>query len=395
MTMRSYFLLLFAVAGVVLFQSCSEPAQPVQAPPTPMPDTLVAKPVEIAIDSNLTRIARLIAGMDTVLDYNHPNWNSNSIARFSRETEAKYNVMRENRLQKMAVWNKKNVEGAGISDSSFAFYPFSGGDFIHLHWLMPNATEYLMAAREEVGTIPALLQMSDTAMLGYLGGIDKVLRDIYNKSYFITKNMITDIHNANLVDGMLPILIWGAAKTNHEIISIEFFNVDSTGQAIPAVSGKHQGVTISLKDVAENKQKKLTYLSADISNKGFTEHPEIKTFLNTRVPSGCNSFVKSASYLMHYGSFTEIRDMVLDKSTSLVQDDTGIPFKYFKQDIWNIHVYGDYEKPVSDFSENLFQTELNRAYQDSLFYKGPIDFSLGYHWGSGNQNQMFSYKKTR
>ncbi|MFM9006370.1 MAG: hypothetical protein ACKOSR_12855, partial [Flavobacteriales bacterium] len=114
-----------------------------------------------------------------------------------------------------------------------------------------------------------------------------------------------------------------------------------------------------------------------------------------RVPSGCNSFVKSASYLMHYGSFTQIRDMVLDKSASLVEDDTGIPFKYFKQDIWNIQLFGDYEKPVSDFSENLFQAELNKAYQDSTFYKGPIDFSLGYHWGSGNQNQMFSFKKSR
>ncbi|MFM7727982.1 MAG: hypothetical protein ACKO7B_14875, partial [Flavobacteriales bacterium] len=352
--MRSYFLLLLAGVGMVVFQACTEPAKPVQAPPTPAPDTIVVKPIEIPIDSNLTHIAKLIAGLDTVLNYNHPNWNNQSIARFSRETEAKYNVMRENRLQKMAAWNQKNVAGAGISDSSFSFYPFSGGDFIHLHWLMPNASEYLMAAREAVGTIPALLQMSDTSMLNYLGGVDQVLRDIYNKSYFITKNMITDIHNANLVDGMLPILVWGAAKTNHEIISIEFFNVDTTGQAIAVTSGKYEGVTIALKDVEHNKQKKLTYLSADISNKGFEARPEIKAFLTTRVPSGCNSFVKSASYLMHYGSFTQIRDMVLDKSASLVEEDTGIPFKYFKQDIWNIQLFGDYEKPVSDFSENLF-----------------------------------------
>ena len=49
--------------------------------------------------------------------------------------------------------------------------------------------------------------------------------------------------------------------------------------------------------------------------------------------------------------------------------------------------------PVSDFSTNLFQKDLNLAYSDSTIYAGKLGFSLGYHWGSGNQNQMFSFKK--
>jgi hypothetical protein len=378
---------------VLILSSCSEPQKSNQ-PATALPaDTIEEKITVIEIDSNLTRMSKLIAGLDTTLDYRHPNWDINAITAFSKETDLKYNQMRSNRLEKLASWHNSNMTQAKVADSSFAFYPFSGGDFIHLRWLYPSATDYFMVAREEVGTYPNIQNMNELDVMSYLEGIDLVLRDIYSKSYFITKNMITDIHTENRVDGMLPILIWGAAKTNLEIISIDFFSIDSLGNATAAIEKKADGVVLDLKDVKNNRRKSLTYLSADISDSGLEAYPGVKQYLIRQVPQGCNSFVKSASYLMHYGSFDDIRNIVLEKSNCLVQDDTGIPFKYFDQTFWNIGLFGEYEVPVKDFSANLFQKDLNAAYRDSTFYKGPIDFSLGYHWGSGNQNQMFSYKK--
>lgn len=389
----NYFYLLAVL--ILLGFGCSEQPAVSPQPSAVNKDTLTVEKISIPIDSNLTRCALLIAGMDSITNYAHPKWNNTSLAKFVNETTIKYNNMRENRLEMMSKWQNSNLKNAQLSDSAFAFYPFSGGDFIHLHWLLPNAKEYFMVAREEVGSIPNLMDASDTVLRNYLKDVDLVLRDIYSKSYFITKNMITDIHNDNRVDGMLPILVWAAAKTGHEIISIDFFNVDTLGNAVSTSAGKHQGVTIRLKDVVENQEKKLTYLSADISDKGFESHPEIRKYLSGGIPSGSNTFVKSASYLMHYESFHEIRNFVLERSTSIVQDDTGIPFKYFDQSNWTINLFGHYEKPVKDFSENLFQKDLNLAYQDSTHYQGELNFSLGYHWGSGNQNQMFTFKTPR
>lgn len=347
----------------------------------------------ISIDSNLTRMSQLMAGLDTVLAYPHQQWNIDSVKRFSRETAMKYSKMREARLSKIHDWNQLNLKNAKVPDTSFAFYPFSGGDFIHLHWLLPQANNYLMVAREDVGSIPDLTKMNNAELLKYLQGIDVVLRDIYNKSYFITLNMITDIRNANLVNGMMPIIVWAAAKTNHEIVSMNYFDIDSTGVTVPKTDFKSDGVRIMLKDKATKKLKSLTYLSADISDDGFKAKPGVLKYLSAHVPNHSNSFVKSASYLLHYYTFSSIRNLILDKSASLVQDDTGIPFKYFDSKTWNVNLFGEYEKPVSDFSENLFQNDLNAAYSDSNIYKGKLNFSLGYHWGSGNQNQMFSYKK--
>ena len=96
---------------------------------------------------------------------------------------------------------------------------------------------------------------------------------------------------------------------------------------------------------------------------------------------------------MHYISFSQIRNIVLEKSKYLIQDDTGIPIKYFKPDMFTIELFGIYEKPVKDFSESVFQQDLNIAYRDSTKYKGDLNFSLGYHWGSRKQNQMIAIKK--
>jgi hypothetical protein len=347
----------------------------------------------IAIDSNLTRLANLMAGMDTLLNYQHKQWSIDSIKKFSKESSAKYVKMRDTRLVKINEWNKKNISESGVSDSSFAFYPFSGGDFIHLHWLLPNASEYLMLAREDVGSIPNLMEMDNNSLIKYLNGINVVLRDIYNKSYFITKNMITDINNANLVNGMLPVILWAAAKTNHEIKSVTYFDIDSTGAIKTKVDHKSDGVRIVLKDKQKGQIKTLNYLSVDISNSGFKANPGVSTYLEKHIPANCNSFVKSASYLLHYVTFSDIRDIIMKKSRSLTQDDTGIPYKYFDKKLWNVRLFGEYEMPVSDFSTNLFQKDLNLAYSDSSVYAGKLQFSLGYHWGSGNQNQMFTYKK--
>jgi hypothetical protein len=381
--------------GVLILSSCAEPQKSSQPANSQPADTIEERITVIEIDSNLTRMSRLLAGLDTTLNYSHPNWDINAIKIFAKETDIKYKQMCSNRLEKLAMWHNSNLTKAEVADSSYAFYPFSGGDFIHLSWLYPEATDYFMVAREEVGTYPNIQSMNDLEVMSYLEGIDLVLRDIYSKSYFITKNMITDIHTENRVDGMLPILIWGAAKTNLEIISIDFFSLDSLGNSIACGETNANGVVLRLKDVKNNRCKSLTYLSADISDDGLEAYPGVERYLVSQVPTGCNSFVKSASYLMHYGSFDDIRNIVLEKSNCLVQDDTGIPFKYFDQSIWNIDLFGEYEVPVKDFAANLFQKDLNAAYRDSTFYKGPIDFSLGYHWGSGNQNQMFGYKKNQ
>jgi hypothetical protein len=382
-----------AICGIVAFSLIPSEKKEVIQSAQPLVVEKKESANEIPVETFYNNITQLIGGNDTVLSYN-PKWDLKKVKEYAKKVSSKTKRIEGNRLMPLMEWNKSNLERNKTSDSSFAFYPFSGGDFIHLNWLYPNATEYLLVAREDVGSVPNLLDKNTEAVLSYLNDVDFVLRDIYSKSYFITKNMSSDTKVDTQVNGMLPVILWAISRTNHEVLSLNYKNIDSTGFAVEAdlTKGKPSAVVISVRHKVTRKIKRITYLSCDISDKGFKSKPNNFTFLSNTIPAGCNSFVKSASYLLHYDSFKQIRDFILDISKFLVQDDTGIPYKHFNAEKWTAELFGTYVLPVKDFSENLFQNDLLGAYKSDM-YKGPLKFSLGYHWGGQNrQNQMVFIK---
>ncbi|MDB3907430.1 hypothetical protein N9355_08150 [Crocinitomicaceae bacterium] len=352
---------------------------------------------KLAVNYEINRTIQLLSGMDTLLNYPHLEWDIEKIKSFARMVNTKFEKMKSSRLDKISIWNTNNMDRAGISKNAFCFYPFSGGDFVHAKWLYPEADEYLLIARERVGTIPDLAKAPNTEVMKYLDNVDEVLRDIYRRSYFITKNMNSDINDSNRVDGMLPIILWAMGRSEHDIVSIQYFDIDEEGQTIRIdpndVTSKSDAAEVVAIHRPSGKKKTVTYVSGDISNNGFNNYRGIKKYLEAKVPTSCNSFLKSASYLLHYSTFSEIKNLIQDQSALIVQDDTGIPFKYFDQKKWTIELFGKYDDPVADFSSRLYQKDLDSAYLNKHFYKGPLSFSLGYHWGDNKQNYMFIHKK--
>ena len=95
---------------------------------------------------------------------------------------------------------------------------------------------------------------------------------------------------------------------------------------------------------------------------------------------------------MHVQYFTDIRKMIFAQSQSIFQDDTGIPYRDFKENKdWSVTLYGEYAKPVKDFGDEKFQRDLDSAYKAGK--KEPLPFSLGYHWGTDKQNYMLIKKR--
>ena len=157
---------------------------------------------------------------------------------------------------------------------------------------------------------------------------------------------------------------------------------------------------------SKNQVKKLVYFSCDISDQALADmngryvkykNSNLLAFLNNM--RECNTFIKSASYMMHHDrkdlSFEKVRNLILSKSRSIFQDDTGVPFRHINQKDWDITVYGTYEKPIKDFDRWTFmmQEDLNLFYKKSENHGGALPFSLGYHWQDKKQNQMLFLKK--
>ena len=351
--------------------------------------------IDYQVDSLYNTYAQRVAAKDTT-PFN--DIDQSSLVSFYHLQNDKINPIIENRLSLITNWNQSILSRNKVSDSSSVFYPFSGADFIHAYYLYPKASEYFMSAIENIGDIVDVTKLNKVEFFEYVKDFDTVMRDIYMRSYFITKNMEEDFSKKTKINGVLPILLWSAAMTNHDIIHVKYFIVDSSFEKkyvdLSARNNNKLSVEIKLFDKTNNKFQLLNYYSADLSNNGLRNSSKSLKFMKNYISDSSNGFVKSASYLMHYDSlFSTIQQLVLNKNMYLVQDDTGVPFKKFDLTKWNIELYGVYEKPIKDFSETLYQKSLDDAYKNNKYYKGGLKFSLGYHWSSKNQNQLVAIKK--
>lgn len=350
----------------------------------------------VSIDTFQNALGQFISGMDCSYFNAESNIDSLYWKDYSSRVNRAFSKMKKNRLEPMREW-MMNISSDKVNDTSLLFYPFSGADFLHANYLFPEANDYILLAQEKIGDIPDISSLKNGEYKNYLNAVDLSLSDIYKRSYFITKTMQNDTERGAELNGLLPLFYWFIARTDHEIIDVSRIYVDSFSTVKKNINNSTvaedliEGVKFVFRKCGAEKIKTMTYFNCDISNKGFAKNPEFKKYLTLIRAS--NSFVKSASYLMHYSTFSEIRDLLQQKSNAILEDDTGIPYKYFNTLEWDVNLFGVYVMPIKDFSETRFQQDLEDAYSDDAQYKGEMPFSLGYHWSSRKQNQMLYIKK--
>ncbi len=349
-----------------------------------------AKPV-VYKDTALDNTARFIAGMHQLDSNQYSSLEKDKYwTDFKLSMDNNWDKMVSQRLKPMDDWQNQTLSPL-IKDSLTLFYPFSGPDFLHAETFYPQASEYVMAALEPIIEIPSLETISVLKRDMFLDSLGKSLRDLFGKSYFITIHMMKDFRS---IKGVLPIFYFLIERTGNEMISQQFIGLDATGSekeiAYSAFKKYNtRGVKIIFRNTQTQEMKTLYYFSTDISNQGLQKRPEFVRFVSTRQPY--NTFVKSASYLMHHPDFSAIRDILLKQSVSIFQDDTGIVYKDIKKTkAFEPHFYGEYVKPVSDFPWLEKQPDLDSAFKAS---KEPLPFSLGYHWSSQKQHYMLMVRK--
>ena len=87
------------------------------------------------------------------------------------------------------------------------------------------------------------------------------------------------------------------------------------------------------------------------------------------------TYLKAASYLLYEDYFSIIRNGILDNSGAVVEDDSGVPFKYFKPSLWDVVPFGNYTGPIGLFHEH-YQPDLTEYYKKSSHE--PLPFGSGY-----------------
>lgn len=351
-------------------------------------DTTKAIQIDMAADD----MASFISGMGTgktgcVAKFDAgTDWQN-----YANELDTMFAHINVNRTVKMKVW--ADSELVNNHTKTTVFYPFSGPDFLNADIFYPDADEYIMIAMEPIGALPDICKMNTEKINEYLNSINYSLRDIFKRSYFITGTMTTDL-NKTKVNGTVPLISLFIKRTGHQIVSMEKIGIDSTGKCLIINDSKKiktvvSGIKINFLSLSGNRTQSVYYLRTDISDDGLAKKPAFVKYLNSLPKS--HTYLKAASYLMHGDNFKAIRNIVFDKSLTILQDDSGIAYKFFNKKEWDIKLYGVYVKPKDEFGY-ISEPDLEKAYKTGTIK--PLPYTLGYNWRYGHSNMLYAVKKT-
>ena len=339
----------------------------------------------------LTDSSRLLAGL--AVDENSPIaplQDSGAWLNHANFLNGAWSTLESQQISRARAWAAEELQPINQTAPQI-FYPFSGPDILYGYTFFPEATDYVMVGLEPVGDIPEITP--DTNIGNRLQGVSQSLYAILQYSFFRTKAMAVDLSQK----GVSPILFVFLARTNNNILDAQYVGLDENAQLQPMASrqelidsGLVPGVKISFVSEGESQVKTLYYFSTDLSNTGLEGTPEFIEFVKTLdTPT---TYLKAASYLMHNESFSTIRDLILTQSSHVLQDDSGMPVRYFDPEQWERQFYGAYVSPIDLFAQR-YQGDLREIYQTDQNIKG-LDFGIGYKFYN-DSNLMLATSKER
>lgn len=262
------------------------------------------------------------------------------------------------------------------------FYMFSGPDFLYGHAFFPNANTYILCGNEPVGAPPDLSKIPPATLPAALANIRKSLESVLNWSFFITKDMKTDLTRTEL-SGTVPLLYVFLARTGCTIESVTPVAIDRDGNINE--KGETPGIRIVFASAPGASSQTLYYFCSDLSDDGVKATPGFLRFCEKQGQGV--SLLKAASYLMHEPGFSQVREFLLGHSSVIVQDDSGIPLRYLAEQKWNIRYCGRYTGPIEIFKK-YWQPDLAENYSRQV--PAPLPFGFGYQWQPENSDLMIA-----
>jgi hypothetical protein len=327
--------------------------------------------------------ARFLAGMMPSADSplmpltKDPTWQHH--ARFF---DAAFAQLEQRQLARIRAWSETNL----AAPRPTMFYMFSGPDFLYANAFYSQATTYVLSALEPPGFVPDLTRLPRGAAGSALYNVERSLGSILSFSFFITKQMKVDLH-AGQISGTLPILYVFLARSGKTIREVAPVALDESGTIHVANEDAGRNPTRGVRIIftgSDGVQKTLYYFSTDLSNSGARSSGFLK-FCANLAPG--NSLIKSASYLLHSGNFTTVRDFILANSSTIIQDDSGIPLAYYSPKKWRFFPFGRYAGPISEFPGRYQQ-----SYAELFRRAQPMDFGIGYRWRAHESNLLLSVR---
>jgi hypothetical protein len=280
--------------------------------------------------------------------------------------------LEKQQLSKIRTWAPQFL-GPSYEDRGPMFYMFSGPDFLYANAFFPNASTYILCGIEPVGPVPDIDKIPRAVLPSALANLRKSLDSVLSWSFFITKNMKVDLKQIQL-SGTLPVLYVFLARAGCTIDSVVPVALDRGGNFVLEGKGTIPGVKIVFFGPSGREQT-LYYFTSDLADWAVKANPGFSKFCESQGQGV--TLLKAASYLMHSNNFSQVRDFLLTHSKIILQDDSGIPYRFFSKDKWDIRHGGRYVGPINRFKE---YPQPDLAKDNAASAAVALEFSFGYQW---------------
>ena len=285
----------------------------------------------------------------------------------------------------MRAFEQKEL-AASQPKGAFVFYPFSGPDVLYMTGFFPGRSIYVMVGLEPAGTLPAPASFKLEAIPGETKGWSISVRSIFKRSFFVTSEMDSQFRG-RVADGLLEPICLLLARSGYTIEAIRHGNLTEEGAfvdydaATASVNAKGKprkpvGVEVTFRRGPTGDAQKIYYFSKTL-DKEFKTKPGFSRFLLSL--GNPDTLVKSAQFILHWPGMSDLRNQILETSRLILEDDTGVPFKYLQPPTWDVKLFGEYSAPDKPF-KNSYQKNLAKAFEDPTKVT-PLGLQLGYGAG--------------
>ncbi len=285
------------------------------------------------------------------------------------------------RILAIENWRAQEVKIAGANKKTL-IYPFSGPDFLNAYALFPDHPEYIFFSLERPGALPDLESVTPAQFAKLLQDVRSAFRDIFQRNYFITDYMSKQL-TTPWIRGTVPVIATMMALMNQRIVRIvpvdlfpDLTRSYETRDAVKHPRRLMSGARIDFTGPNGGPVQQLSYVSVDATDKALEFYPGFLDWVAQHRPASV--LLKSASYLLHDNQFKKTRDMILATADFVIQDDTGIPYRFLNQAPWQVRLYGCYNKPIKALRYG-YQPDLEVAFK-SKAVSPELPFPFGYHW---------------
>lgn len=289
-------------------------------------------------------------------------------------------------LARIRAWSREHI---ATGREGLVFYPFSGPDVLNALAFFPEAGELLMVGLENPGGVPDPRAIDRRKIIEELWRLKYSLRTLLQLNLFRTAEMTSDLRPGTPA-GVCGVMMFFLARSGFEIMDMRPVCLSGSVRpaASPLCSRGAPGIELVFRKGRGHPLQVARYFRIDLSDSSLGRSSGLAAYIQERGP--CVSFIKSASYLLHYDNFSVLRDLILSKSEAIVQDDTGIPYRFFAGDAWNLQLYGRY-RVLAMFSGRT-QQDLAAAMRERSVEALP--FSFGYGFIPQKSNIMIARRKT-